>query len=66
MVNLVRRLGVPDVVAPFPVATRRVYLRRRGVDGQGERIVLKILGWAVVIIFVIGLLVVFGIFDLIF
>lgn len=33
---------------------------------EGERAMLRVLGWAVLIIFLIGLLVVFGIFDLIF
>lgn len=36
------------------------------MDGEGEPTMLRVLGWAVLIIFLIGLLVVFGIFDLIF
>lgn len=48
----------------------------RGTDGEPrtslcvartkEAVMLKVIGWVVGIIFLIGLLVVFGIFDLIF
>lgn len=37
----------------------------RGATGK-ERLVLKFIGWALLIIVLIGLLVVFGIIDLIF
>lgn len=40
------------------------FLRTAGA--REGRAVLKVLGWIVGIIFVIGLLVVFGLFDLIF
>jgi len=38
----------------------------QGRNKHKERTMLKVLGWAVLIIFLIGLLVVFGIIDLIF
>lgn len=43
------------------VGNRMAASRNRAEDAM-----LKILGWAVAIIFVVGLLVVFGVFDLIF
>ncbi len=54
-----------------PIQHRREPRRRQAVeprdaDAIGGTAMLKVLGWAVAIIFLIGLLVVFGVLDLIF
>jgi hypothetical protein len=67
--------GRAIVMRAAPICTKRkayraaehsARLRRPYASAQLEIRMLKIIGWIVAIIFVIGLLVVFGVIDLIF